>query len=296
MGLMYIFYILKEIINVYFLYIKRNNNKKLMNINSFTLDGKKFNNRMLIGTANYPSFSILEETIKKSKAEIVTVSLRRQTAQNKDFGDKFFEMIKKFNLSILPNTANCKSVKEIVSTAHMARELFQTNWIKLETIGNEYTLQPEIFLLVEAAKILCEEGFEVFPYTTEDLVVAEKLLNAGCKILMPWGSPIGSGRGLMNKYLLQQLLNKFKNEATFIIDAGIGKPSQAMEAMEMGFDAVLLNTAISQAFDPISMSEAFSMAINYGYIAQQSGLMNERDFAQNSTPNIGMPFWHNNAD
>ena len=288
MGLMYIFYILKEIINVYFLYIKRNNNKKLMNINSFTLDGKKFNNRMLIGTANYPSFSILEETIKKSKAEIVTVSLRRQTAQNKDFGDKFFEMIKKFNLSILPNTANCKSVKEIVSTAHMARELFQTNWIKLETIGNEYTLQPEIFLLVEAAKILCEEGFEVFPYTTEDLVVAEKLLNAGCKILMPWGSPIGSGRGLMNKYLLQQLLNKFKNEATFIIDAGIGKPSQAMEAMEMGFDAVLLNTAISQAFDPISMSEAFSMAINYGYIAQQSGLMNERDFAQNSTPNIGL--------
>ena len=264
-----------------------------MNDNSFVLAGKKFNNRIMMGTANYPSISILEEAIKKSKVEIVTVSLRRQTVQSKDLGEQFFKMIRRLNLSILPNTANCKSVKEIVATAHMARELFQTNWIKLETIGNEYTLQPDIFLLVDAAKILCDEGFEVFPYMTEDLVLAEKLLNAGCKILMPWGSPIGSGRGLMNKYLLQQLLNQFKNEATFIIDAGIGKPSQAMEAMEMGFDGILLNTAISQAFDPIQMAEAFSAATNYGYIARKAGLMNERDFATNSTPNIGMPFWHN---
>jgi thiazole synthase len=266
------------------------------NSDYFILGGKSFSNRMLLGTANYPSIAILEEAIQKSKAEIITVSLRRQTSQSEDFGEKFFQIIKKFNLSILPNTANCKSIKEIVSTAKMARELFQTNWIKLETIGNEYTLQPEIFLLVEAAKILCEEGFEVFPYMTEDLVLAEKLLNVGCKILMPWGSPIGSGRGLMNKYLLQQMLNQFKNEATFIIDAGIGKPSQAMEAMEMGFDGILLNTAISQAFDPIAMAEAFSAATNYGYIARKAGLMSERDFAQNSTPNIGMPFWHQNKN
>ena len=271
--------------------------KFLLNIMNHKLSKEfflgSFSNRMMMGTSNYPSFSILEDAIKKSKVEIVTVSLRRQTSQNKDFGEKFFDLIKKFNLSILPNTANCKSVKEVIATAHMARELFQTNRIKLETIGNEYTLQPDIFLLVEAAKILCEEGFEVFPYTTEDLVVAEKLLNCGCKILMPWGSPIGSGRGMMNKYLLKQLLNQFQKEATFIIDAGIGKPSQAMEAIEMGFDGVLLNTAISQAFDPIQMAETFSMAINYGYLGRQAGLMAERDFAQNSTPNIGMPFWLN---
>ena len=258
----------------------------------FILGGKKFTNRMLMGTANYPSFEILKDAIKKSEVEIITLSLRRQTSKNAENAKIFFDMISELNLSILPNTANCKTVKEVVTTAHMARELFKTNWIKLETIGNEYTLQPDIFLLVECAKILHDDGFEIFPYTTEDLVVGEKLLNIGCKILMPWGSPIGSGNGLMNKYLLKQMRLQFP-EATMIVDAGIGRPSQAMEAMEMGFDGVLLNTAISQASNPIDMAYAFSMATNCGYIAKNAGLMEKRDFAHNSTPNIGMPFWHN---
>jgi thiazole synthase len=175
----------------------------------------------------------------------------------------------------------------------MAREIFQTNWIKLETIGNEYTLYPDVCILLEAAKILCEDGFEVFPYTTDDPVITEKLINIGCKIIMPLASPIGSGMGLINKYNLKNLINQFP-ETTFIIDAGIGAPSQAMEAMEMGFDAVLLNTAISQAVDPINMGYAFNMAINCGFLAKNSGLMEKRDFGVNSTPNIGTPFWHIN--
>ncbi len=261
----------------------------------FVLGGRKFENRMLMGTANYPSFEILKNAIEKSKVEIITLSLRRQTSANAENAKNFFDMIAALNLSVLPNTANCRTVKEVVTTAHMARELFKTNWIKLETIGNEYTLQPDIFLLVECAKILHDDGFEIFPYTTEDLVVAEKLLNIGCKILMPWGSPIGSGMGLMNRYLLKQMRNQFP-EAIMIIDAGIGRPSEAMEAMEMGFDGVLLNTAISQSSNPVDMAYSFSMAINCGRIAYDAGLMEKRDFAQNSTPNIGMPFWHNSYE
>ncbi len=256
------------------------------------LGDKDFKNRMLIGTSGYPSFKILEDTIIKSSVEIVTVSLRRQVQTSKSEND-FFDLLKRLNLTILPNTANCRSVQEVVTTAQMAREIFQTNWIKLETIGNEYTLYPDVCILLEAAKILCEDGFEVFPYTTDDPVITEKLINIGCKIIMPLASPIGSGMGLINKYNLKNLINQFP-ETTFIIDAGIGAPSQAMEAMEMGFDAVLLNTAISQAVDPINMGYAFNMAINCGFLAKNSGLMEKRDFGVNSTPNIGTPFWHIN--
>ena len=261
-------------------------------IKKLKLGNKEFANRMLIGTSGYPSFSILEEAIIKSGAEIITVSLRRQVQSSKSTND-FFDLLKRLSVAILPNTANCRSVLEVVTTAKMAREIFKTNWIKLETIGNEYTLYPDVCLLLEAAKILCDEGFEVFPYTTDDPVIAEKLFNAGCKIIMPLASPIGSGMGLINKYNLSNLVKQFP-ETTFIIDAGIGSPSQAMEAMEMGFDAILLNTSISQAIDPISMALAFSMAINGGFIAKEAGLMEKRDFGVNSTPKIGMPFWHLN--
>ncbi len=140
---------------------------------------------------------------------------------------------------VLPNTAGCRSVKEAVTTAQMAREVFDTPWIKLEVIGEEDSLQPDVFGLVEAASILTREGFQVFPYTTEDLVVAEKLLGAGCEVLMPWGSPIGSGRGLNNPYALKSLRAHFP-QVPLIIDAGIGAPSHAAAAMEMGFDAVLI--------------------------------------------------------
>ena len=159
--------------------------------------GVELKSRLLLGTSRYPSPAVLERAVKASGAEVVTVSLRRESGAGRA-GQAFWSLIQSMGVRVLPNTAGCHSVKEAVTTAHMARELFDTPWIKLEVIGEADTLQPDVFGLVEAARILSEEGFEVFPYTTEDLVVAERLVEAGCRVLMPWGAPIGSARGLNN--------------------------------------------------------------------------------------------------
>ena len=164
-------------------------------------------------------------------------------------GSGFSTLSKTLGVRVLPNTAGCRTPKEAVATAQMARELFATDWIKLEVIGNDDTLQPDLFGLVEAAAILSKDGFKVFPYTTEDLVAAERLMAAGCEVLMPWGAPIGTGRGLANRSALKTLREYFP-AVPLVIDAGIGAPSHAAEAMEMGYDAVLLNTAIATAADP----------------------------------------------
>jgi len=236
----------------------------------------------LLGTAGYPSPGILQQAIEASGTEIITVSLRREGAA----GGAFRELLTHLDKRILPNTAGCHSVKEAVTTAHMARELFNTRWIKLEVIGHADTLQPDPFALVEAATILCAEGFEVFPYTTEDLIVGEKLLEAGCQLLMPWGAPIGSGQGLRNPEGLRSMRAWFK-DIPLIIDAGIGAPSQAAQAMEMGFDGVLLNTAVAKARDPAAMAAAFQHAVHAGQQAWQAGLMEKRDMAVASTPIFG---------
>ena len=250
--------------------------------------GSKPKSQMMLGTAQYPSPAILVSCFEKSKASVATVSLRRESG-NLDSGNSFWSIIKKLDVKILPNTAGCHTVKEAVTTAHMAREIFDTKWIKLEVIGEEDTLQPDVFGLVEAAKILSDEGFEVFPYTTEDLVVADKLLNSGCKVLMPWGSPIGSGQGLNNIFGLKALRAHFP-DIPMVIDAGIGLPSHATKAMELGFDAVLLNTAIAKAGDPIVMAEAFSHAIISGALGLNADPMEPRDMANPSTPIFGKAF------
>ena len=250
--------------------------------------GSTLKSQMMLGTAQYPSPAILVSCFEKSKASVATVSLRRESG-NLDSGNSFWSIIKKLDVKILPNTAGCHTVKEAVTTAHMAREIFDTKWIKLEVIGEEDTLQPDVFGLVEAAKILSDEGFEVFPYTTEDLVVADKLLNSGCKVLMPWGSPIGSGQGLNNIFGLKALRAHFP-DIPMIIDAGIGLPSHATKAMELGFDAVLLNTAIAKAGDPIVMAEAFSHAIISGALGLNADPMEPRDMANPSTPIFGKAF------
>ena len=192
-------------------------------------------------------------------------------------------------MRVLPNTAACHSVKEAITTAHMAREVFGTSWVKLEVIGEDDTLQPDVFALVEAARILCQEGFEVFPYTTEDLIAAERLLEAGCRVLMPWGSPIGSGRGLNNQFGLKALRARFP-QVPLVIDAGIGVPSHAAQALELGFDALLINTAVSQAVDPVRMAGAFAQAVAAGREAYLAGPMEPRDMAVPSTPVIGKAF------
>ncbi|MBU0643336.1 MAG: thiazole synthase [Alphaproteobacteria bacterium] len=245
--------------------------------------GTDLNTRLMLGTAQYPSPKVLRAAISASGAEVITVSLRREGPG----GSGFRDILQDSGCRILPNTAGCHTVREAVTTAHMARELFGTPWIKLEVIGHADTLQPDPFALVEAARILCAEGFDVFPYTTEDLIVGEKLIEAGCRVLMPWGAPIGSGQGLRNIGGLRAMRAHFP-QVPLVIDAGIGAPSQAMLAMELGFDAVLLNTAVAKALDPVTMARAFAQAITAGRLAREAGLMPARDMAQASTPVFGM--------
>ncbi len=249
------------------------------------LYGSQVGSRLLLGTARYPSPAILAEAVRRSGTEIVTVSLRRETAGGRG-GGAFFDMIHGLGVRVLPNTAGCHGVSEAVLTAKMAREVFRTNWIKLEVIGNHDTLQPDVFALVEAARILSGDGFEVFPYTTDDLVVAERLVEAGCKVLMPWCAPIGTAAGPLNLSALRSMRAHFP-EVPLIVDAGIGRPSHAATVMELGFDAVLLNTAVAGAADPAAMAEAFAKAIDAGRQAFGAGMLEPRDMAVPSTPVIG---------
>jgi thiazole synthase len=241
--------------------------------------------RLMLGTSRYPSPAVLAEAVKASRVQVVTVSLRRESSGERA-GQGFWSLVRDLGVRVLPNTAGCHSVKEAVTTAQMAREVFGTSWIKLEVIGEDDTLHPDVFGLVEAARILSSEGFEVFPYTTEDLVVADKLLVAGCRVLMPWGAPIGSGRGLNNLFGLKALRAHFP-DVPLVIDAGIGVPSHAAQAMELGFDAVLINTAVAQAANPVRMAEAFAQAVEAGRAGLEAGPMEPRDLAVPSTPVIG---------
>ncbi len=226
--------------------------------------------------------------LKASESQVITVSVRRQGKG----GEEFWKQINQLDCHWLPNTAGCHSTKEAITTAEMAHEIFQTNWIKLEVIGDDYNLQPDPFQLVEAAKELTKRGFEVFPYCTDDLVLCQKLLDVGCNILMPWGAPIGTGRGLTDPYALQTLRERLP-DIPMVIDAGLGLPSHATQAMEMGYDAVLLNTAIAQAEDPVLMASAFKDSVIAGRKAYEAGSIPKRDLAKPSTPVVGTPFWHN---
>lgn len=258
-------------------------------MDALTLYDVTLGSRLLLGTAQYPSPSVLLEAAAAAQTDILTVSLRRESGQAR-MGQAFWDLIRGFGRRVLPNTAGCRTVKEAVTTAQMAREVFDTPWIKLEVIGEDDTLQPDLFGLVEAARILCADGFQVFPYTTEDLVAAEKLLAAGCRVLMPWGAPIGSGRGLNNLWGLRAMRAHFPDVA-LIVDAGVGAPSHAAQAMELGYDAVLLNTAVAKAGDPVEMARAFALGIEAGRRAFRAGLMAPRDMAAPSTPTLGAPFW-----
>jgi thiazole synthase len=254
-----------------------------------TLYGKTFQSRLLLGTAQYPSPSSLKQAVEASGTEIVTVSLRRESSRART-GQGFWGLIEEMGVRVLPNTAGCRTAREAIATAKMARELFDTDWVKLEVIANDDTLQPDLYGLVEAAGELTTEGFKVLPYTTEDLSAAERLVAAGCTVLMPWAAPIGSARGLINKDALRTLRAYFP-DIPLIVDAGLGAPSHAAEVMEMGYDGVLLNTAIAKAGDPVKMAGAFAKAIAAGRLAFEAGLMEPRDMAAPSTPVAGTPFF-----
>jgi len=247
--------------------------------------GTELSSPLMLGTALYDSPAILAESVRAAQPGAVTVSLRRESA-GLQAGQAFWELVRSLKVPVLPNTAGCHTVREAVTTAQMAREVFDTDWIKLEVIGQGDLLQPDVFSLVEAARILTEEGFKVFPYTTEDLVVAERLLRAGCELLMPWGAPIGSGRGLNNPFGLRALRAHFP-DVPMVIDAGIGRPSHAVMAFELGYDAILINTAVAKAGNPVVMAEAFRLACDVGCLSRRADPMDERDMAVPSTPTLG---------
>ncbi|MFT5033875.1 MAG: thiazole synthase [Bermanella sp.] len=257
---------------------------------TWTLYGATFTSRLLIGSALYPSPQVMSEAIHASGSEIITVSMRRQAPEEAG-GQSLWTHIQKLNKTMLPNTAGCHSVKEAVTLAQMSREMFETDWIKLEVIGDDYNLQPDPIATIEAADKLVKLGFKVFPYCTDDLVICQRLRDAGCEVLMPWGSPIGTGRGLMNPYNLQTIRERLP-DIPLIVDAGIGKPSHAVMALELGYDGILLNTAVAQASAPVVMADAFRHALLAGRSAYLAGAMPERQTASPSTPTLGMPFWH----
>lgn len=252
------------------------------------LGGVELESRFFLGTAGYPSPQILQRAIAASGAQVVTVGLKRQLAAAGAPND-FYRLIRETGAHLLPNTAGCRTASEAVTLAKMARELFATNWIKLEVVGDEYTLQPDPFELVLAAAQLAREGFEVFPYCTDDLVTCRRLLDAGCRLLMPWGAPIGSGQGLLNPHALRTLRSRLP-DVPLVVDAGIGSPRDAVQAMELGFDAVLLNSAVAQAQDPIAMARAFKLGVEAGRLAWEAGIMARQDMAVPTTPVAGRPF------
>ncbi|MFA6303186.1 MAG: thiazole synthase [Legionella sp.] len=256
----------------------------------WNIAGKSLNSRLILGTSCYPSLSVMEQAIGASGAEAITVSIKRQTAGT-PVGESFAHALQKLNCNLLPNTAGCRNAQTAIRTAELARELYATSWIKLEVIGDDYNLQPDPFELVKAAKILVEQGFEVFPYCTDDLVLCQKLVDVGCRILMPWAAPIGSGKGILNPYALETVRYRFP-DINLIVDAGIGKPSHAVAVMELGFDGVLLNTAVALAQQPEVMALAFSQAVLAGRKAFEAGMMPERNVAHPSTSLIDTPFWH----
>jgi thiazole synthase len=254
-----------------------------------TFYGRTFSSRLLLGTARYDSPSVLADAVRAANPAMLTVSLRRQLSGSKDSGQPFWNLLRETGRTILPNTAGCLTASEAVRTACMARELFETSFIKLEVIGNEINLQPDPFALVEAAAELVRLGFEVLPYCTEDWVLCRRLLDAGCEALMPWAAPIGTGQGPRNPIALRELRERIP-EIPLIIDAGIGLPSHACQVMEWGFDGVLLNTAVSRAVDPVRMAGAFANAIQSGRGAFLAGPMVAQTAAVPSTPEIGRPF------
>ena len=264
---------------------------------SLTIYGQPLNSRLLIGSALYPSPQVMKQAIRACETQVVTLSLKRQNPAERA-GAKIWqyiqECVKENNGFLLPNTAGCKTAKEAVTLAKMSREIFATDWIKLEVIGDDYNLQPDPFELLDASEQLLNDGFKVLPYCTDDLVLCQRLYDLGCQVIMPWASPIGTGKGLMNPYNLETIRLRLP-DATLILDAGIGRPSDACLAMEMGFDGILLNSAVALADNPVLMAKAFAQAIEAGEQAYIAGIMQPRQTAHPSTPTLDRPFWHQQA-
>ncbi len=249
-----------------------------------TIAGRTLHSRLLLGTGGFPSLAIMAEAIAASGSELVTVALRRVDPASRG---SLIDVLAEAGVELLPNTAGCYTARDAVLTARLAREAFQTDWIKLEVIGDEDTLLPDAPELLRAAEQLVDEGFVVLPYTTDDPVLARRLVDVGCAAVMPLGSPIGSGMGIRNPYNLTLIREAV--EVPLVLDAGIGTASDAALAMELGCDAVMAASAISRAEDPVRMARAMRAAVEAGHLARGAGRIPRRTYATASTPEQGLP-------
>jgi thiazole synthase len=249
-----------------------------------TIAGRTLRSRLLLGTGGFTSHALLAEAIEASGAEVVTVALRRI---NPAASGSLLDVLAVAGVELLPNTAGCHTARDAVVTARLAREAFETDWVKLEVIGDEDTLLPDAPELLRAAEQLIGEGFVVLPYTTDDPVLARRLADVGCAAVMPLGSPIGSGMGIRNPYNIALIREAV--DVPVVLDAGIGTASDAALAMEIGCDAVLAASAISRAQEPARMARALRAAVQAGRLARTSGRIPRRLYASASTPDEGLP-------
>lgn len=247
---------------------------------AFILAGVEFGSRLIIGTGKYRSYEEMKAAHAASGAEMVTVAVNRVPLDGKT--ESFLDHLDP-KMRILPNTAGCYDAEHAIRTARLAREALETDWVKLEVIGDPVTLLPDNEQTLQAAKVLIAEGFVVLPYFSDDLIMAKKLLDAGCPAVMPLAAPIGSGMGVQNPANLR-IMREQLPDAILIVDAGVGVPSDAAEAMELGADAILMNTSIAEAGSPESMAAAMNFAVRAGRLAYKSGRMPKRLYASASSP------------
>ena len=250
----------------------------------FTVAGHTFSSRLLLGTGGVPSLDVLERTIRASGTELVTVALRRMESSTQG---SIVQTLQRCGVRLLPNTAGCRTAREAVLTAQLAREAFDTTWVKLEVIGDEDTLLPDPVELLDAAEQLVADGFRVFAYTSDDPIIGRRLADAGCAAVMPLGSPIGSGLGIRNPHNISLL--RAAVDVPVVLDAGIGTASDAALAMELGCDAVLLASAVTRARNPEQMALAMRHGVNAGRLARTAGRIPRRWHAEASTPMQGRP-------
>jgi thiazole synthase len=246
--------------------------------------GREFRSRLILGTGGFANHEILARALEASGSEMCTVALRRLDAAAQG---SILQVLRDAAVDVLPNTAGCYTARDAVITAQLAREAFQTDWIKLEVIGDDRTLLPDAVELVAAAEELVDDGFVVLPYTTDDPVLARRLEDVGCVAVMPLGSPIGSGMGIRNPYNISIMVERAG--IPVVLDAGVGTASDAALAMELGCDAVLCASAISRAHDPVAMARAVRLGVESGVLARGAGRIPRRLHAEASTPEEGLP-------
>jgi thiazole synthase len=251
---------------------------------SWELAGRALESRLVLGTGGFRSLEVLAEALRASRAEVATVALRRVDPGARG---SLVDVLEEAGVELLPNTAGCFTARDAVTTARLAREAFGTDWVKLEVIGDDRTLLPDPAELLEAAETLVEDGFTVLPYTNDDPVLARRLEDAGCAAVMPLGSPIGSGMGILNPYNLRLIVEEAR--VPVILDAGVGTASDAVLGMELGCEAVLLASSISRAQDPALMAEAMRLAVEAGRLAREGGRIPRRLYAEPSTSPEGLP-------